>query len=89
MISMRNSRVLRKLRAGEVVVSVKLNIADPRVAEMAAMSGFDCVWLDNEHVPTDWDVFENSIRAAKIHDADAVGLGNYYDDCLAHFHGTS
>ena len=79
---MRESRVLRKLRAGEVATSIKLNMGDPRVVEMAAMCGFDCIWLDLEHVPNDMVGIENMIRAAKIYDADVltrVSKGCYSD----------
>ncbi len=71
-MELRKSRVLRKLRNGETAVSIKLNLSDPRAAEIAAMCGFDCLWLDMEHVPTDWDVIENQIRSAKIYDVDTV-----------------
>jgi 4-hydroxy-2-oxoheptanedioate aldolase len=50
---MRPSRVLKKLRAGKLASCVKLNLADPRAAEIAALCGVDCVWLDREHVPHD------------------------------------
>ena len=40
---MRKSRVLRKMRNGEVAASIKLNLSDPRAAELAAMFGFDCI----------------------------------------------
>ena len=79
---MRPSRVLRKLRAGQLATCTKLNLADPRAVEIAAQSGFDCVWLCNEHVPTDWFVLENMIRAAKIYDVDTlvrVSKGSYSD----------
>ncbi len=36
------------------------------------MCGFDAIWMDMEHVPTDWQSIENGIRAAKIYDADLV-----------------
>ncbi len=42
---MRPSRVLAKLRNGEVAKCAKLNLADPRAAEIAAMCGFDCIWV--------------------------------------------
>ncbi len=71
-MQMRPSRVLRKLRAGKVASCVKINLADPRVAEIAALCGVDCVWLDREHVPNDLRDIENQIRAAKAHDVDAV-----------------
>lgn len=81
-MNMRKSRVLRKIKEGKVAFCTKLNLADPRVAEIAAMSGFDCIWLDNEHVPTDFLTLENLIRAAKLYDCDVmtrVSKGGYSD----------
>lgn len=81
-MNMRKSRVLRKIREGKTVFCTKLNLAEPRVAELAAMCGFDCIWLDNEHVPTDFSALENMIRAAKIYDCDVmtrVSNGGYSD----------
>ena len=53
---MRQSRILRKMRAGETAISVKLNFSDVRVCELASMIGFDCVWADMEHVPNDYNL---------------------------------
>jgi len=81
-IHMRPSRVLRKLRAGEVALMAKLNTADARVAEIAAQAGFDCLWLDMEHVPNNWDVIERQIMTAKAYGADSmvrVARGGYSD----------
>ena len=81
-MQMRPSKVLQKLRAGEFATCVKLNLADPRVCDVVGRFGFDCVWLDMEHVPTDWSVIENQIRAAKVHDVDTlvrVARGPYSD----------
>jgi 4-hydroxy-2-oxoheptanedioate aldolase len=81
-MEMRRSKVLEKLRAGKVVSCTKLNLGDPRAAEIAAMCGFDCVWPDTEHVPSDWHTLENQIRAAKMHDVDTlvrVSRGSYSD----------
>jgi 4-hydroxy-2-oxoheptanedioate aldolase len=61
---------------------VKLNLSDPRVAEIAALCGVDCVWLDQEHIGTDHCDLENQIRAAKVHDVDTmvrVARGSYSD----------
>ncbi len=80
--TMRKSRVLRKLREGKVATCMKLNMADPRAVEMTARCGFDCVWLDLEHVPNDMSAIENMIRAAKIYDTDVltrVSKGCYSD----------
>ena len=82
MYHLRKSRVLRKIRDGKVAYCLKLNLADPRVAEIAAMSGIDCIWLDMEHVPSDYIDIENMIRAAKIYDTDTlvrVAKGSYND----------
>ncbi len=71
-MNMRKSKVLRKIKNGEVVFSTKLNLADPRVMEIAAMSGIDCVWIDCEHVPSDYIDLENLVRAAKVYDCDVL-----------------
>lgn len=82
MANMRRSRVLQKLRAGKLAGCVKLNLGDPRVAEIAAASGVDCIWLDLEHTPGDLREIENQIRAAKMYDVDTlvrVPRGSYSD----------
>lgn len=81
-MNMRKSKVLKIMRTGGVAVSVKLNLADPRGVELAAMCGYDCIWLDMEHVPNDNVFIENAIRAAKIYDCDVltrVAKGRYND----------
>ncbi len=78
----RASRILRKLREGGIPTTLKLNLSDPRVAEIAGLSGADAVWLCTEHVANDWIGLENQIRAARIHDLDTivrVGRGSYSD----------
>lgn len=79
---MRKSRVLRQMRNGKVATCVKLNLADTRNAEIAAMCGFDCIWLDMEHVPSNYSYIEDAVRAAKIYDCDTltrVSKGCYSD----------
>lgn len=81
-IRMRRSRVAAILRAGQVACSTKINTSDPRVVEIAAMSGIDCVWLCQEHVPNTLHDIENQVRAAKMYDVDAmvrVPRGGYSD----------
>jgi 4-hydroxy-2-oxoheptanedioate aldolase len=81
-MTLRPSRVLRRLRAGEMPNVFKLNLADPRVVEIAGLAGVDAVWLCNEHVPNDWIGLENQIRAARVHNVDTlirVGRGSYSD----------
>lgn len=79
---MRKSRVLRQMRNGKVATCVKVNLADPRNVEIAAMCGFDCVWTDMEHVPNNFSTIEETVRAAKIYDVDVltrVAKGCYSD----------
>jgi 4-hydroxy-2-oxoheptanedioate aldolase len=82
MAEIRKSNVLKKLRSGQVVNSIKLNLSDVRAAEIAALCGFDCLWVDMEHTANDFHSIENIIRAAKIYDVDVltrVSKGCYSD----------
>ena len=79
---MRSSRVLRKLRSGEVATCFKVNISDSRATEIAAMHGFDCVWTCMEHVGNDWSSIEKQVLAAKAYGTDIlcrVARGSYSD----------
>ena len=79
---MRPSRVLAKLRAGQVANCFKHNLADARAMEIAAMAGFDCLWQDMEHVPNDLAEIERGIWAAKSQNVDVmvrVARGSYSD----------
>ncbi len=81
-MNMRKSRVLKKLREGEVVNCFKINSSDGRVAELVALHGFDCIWLGMEHIANTWATLENQIWAAKAHDLDVmvrVSRGSYSD----------
>jgi 4-hydroxy-2-oxoheptanedioate aldolase len=81
-IHMRPSRVLRKIRAGGVASSLKLNTADARAVEIFAMSGIDAIWLCTEHVPGNYVDLEHQVRAAKLYDVDTiyrVPRGSYSD----------
>ena len=83
-MDMRKSRVLRQMRNGKVATCTKLNLSDPRAAEIAAMCGFDCIWIDLEHVPNNMKDVEDTVRAAKIYDVDVltrVSKGCYSDIC--------
>ena len=82
MFEMRKSRTLEMLRAGKPVFSVKLNTADPRVAELAALLDIPCIWVDTEHTPNDNRITEQQIYAAKAHNVDIlarVPRGSYSD----------
>jgi len=79
---MRKSRVLEKLRAGNIVSCLKLNFGDAQASELAAMSGFDCLWVDREHLAQDWSVIGAHVWATKAHNTDImvrVPRGSYSD----------
>ena len=71
-IRMRRSKVLDKLRAGKLVSCFKMNLSCHRAVEIASMTGFDCIWLDMEHVPNDFSTIEKGILAGKCHDVDVM-----------------
>lgn len=76
------SRIRKILAEGKFPTVFKINLSDPRVIEIAGLSGADSVWLCTEHVPNDWIGLENQIRAARIHSIDTlvrVGRGSYSD----------
>jgi len=59
-----------------------MNLESSRVAEIAALSGFDCVWADREHTAVNWSDLEKQILAAKTQDTDVmvrVSRGSYSD----------
>jgi len=79
---MRESRVMRTIRAGGVARVLKLNTNDAKIAEIFAMAQPDAIWLCNEHCSGSFETMEHQIRAAKIHDVDAfvrVSRGSYSD----------
>lgn len=79
---MRPSRVLQKMREGKVATCTKMNTCDQRVIEIAALCGFDCIWLDMEHVPNGIEYVENAVRTAKAYNTDIltrISRGSYSD----------
>lgn len=81
-LPLRQSRLLTAARSGRAASTLKLNFADPRVVEIAALARPDAIWLCNEHVPNDWLNLENQIRAARIYGIDTivrVEKGSYSD----------
>jgi len=81
-MKLRPSRLLARLRQGELATSFKVNLNDPRIIEIAGLCGCDAVWICGEHVPNDWTNLEHQIRAARLHDMDSlvrVAKGSYSD----------
>ena len=81
-MKMRESRILRRMKSGKVATGITLNLSDLRNAELAAMCGFDSIWVDLEHISNDLSFIENAVRAAKNYDCDVVTRvkrGSYSD----------
>ncbi|HBE04451.1 MAG: hypothetical protein A2096_06200 [Spirochaetes bacterium GWF1_41_5] len=81
-MNFRKSRILKKIRNNGIAFSTKLNTCSVVLAEIAAMSGFDCIWICREHVPADWKDIEGVIKSAKLYDTDTivrVSKGSYSD----------
>ena len=79
---MHTSIVKRKLQTDEVLICVKANLNDPAVVELFGYLGFDCIWLDMEHTPINWQSIANQIRAAKMTGMDSmvrIAKGCYSD----------
>ena len=70
-MNMRKSKVLAKLRKGEVVNCFKLNCDNARLAELIALCGFDCIWTCMEHVANDWSAIEQQIWFEEVRRAGA------------------
>jgi len=68
----KNSRIVEKLRNDELVTCTKINITDTITAELAAYAGFDCIWLDMEHVPVDYREIQSAMLAAKARGAETI-----------------
>ena len=79
---MRRSKVLDLLRNRQAVSCFKVNLKDTQSVEIAALSGFDCVWVDLEHIGQEWSIIASHIWATKAHDVDLmvrVPRGSYSD----------
>lgn len=69
---MRRSKLLPKLKSGQIVTCVKSNLSDHRTIEIACKIGFDCIWVDIEHTANDWSAVEKQILATKVYDTDIL-----------------
>lgn len=81
-LTMRRSRVLEKLRKGEVACSIKVNVSNAAALEIAALHDFDCVWTCLEHVPQTYEEIRTQLLVCKAYDVDLmvrIARGSYSD----------
>jgi len=69
---MKKSTVKTLWAEGRAACCTLVKLADPRVAEIAAMAGFDCLWMDLEHHCWSLETAENMIRAARLLGCDVM-----------------
>lgn len=78
---MRRSKVLDKLRAGEVIIMPQVGrFVSAELVELVGMIGFDCVWIDMEHKAFELDKLTRLILACRATDMDSmvrIIKGNY------------
>ena len=68
----KKNRIIEKLRRDELVTSLKINCSDSIPGEIACMCGADCIWLDMEHCPSDYNEIGTQILAAKAHGCETI-----------------
>ena len=69
---MRPSRIKAKLSRNEPVLLTTLHLCDPSIYELTSLMGFDGIWMDLEHHPTDLFTASNLMRAARVGGADIL-----------------
>lgn len=69
---MHKSRVLAKLREGKPVLCTKTNFNEPGIVELIGLSGYDCIWLCQEHLWANPETLANMILAARATGMDSM-----------------
>ena len=69
---MKKSIVKALWKEGKPACCTLVKFADPRVSEIAAMAGFDCLWMDLEHHSWSMETAKNMIRAARLLGCDVI-----------------
>ncbi len=60
-----NNPIRKALASGKRLFGTHINLTDSRVCEMVGALGFDYIWIDMEHISTDFRVMESHLIAAK------------------------
>ncbi len=69
---MKKSIVCEKLRKGQPVMVAKHNFFNPELAELIGYTGWDALWLCNEHEMIDRSLLASILRGAKISGIDMM-----------------
>jgi staphyloferrin B biosynthesis citrate synthase len=64
--AMRENRVKARIKQGKLALGTYVGIADPAIAEIIGVAGFDAAFIDMEHTSFDLAVVEGMIRACDL-----------------------
>ncbi len=63
---MRENKVKTKMKQRKLAIGTYVGLADPAVAEIIGLAGFDAAFIDMEHTPFDLSMIEAMIRACDL-----------------------
>ena len=63
---MRQNRVKKLMRDGQLALGKYVTMADPQIVEIIGIAGFDAAFIDMEHTTFDLGLVEEMIRAADL-----------------------
>ena len=70
---MRKSTVKRKLKNDEIVWCTSVSFTNSsKITEIAGLLGYDCIWIDMEHRPYDYNEVFCMIQGARVSDTDCM-----------------
>ena len=61
---MLKNRVKEKIRKGELAIGTYISLADPAIAEIIGLAGYDAAFIDMEHTSFDIPIVEQMIEPA-------------------------
>jgi 2-dehydro-3-deoxyglucarate aldolase/4-hydroxy-2-oxoheptanedioate aldolase len=77
------STTKEKMKKCEFVTGTHILLADPCISELCGSIGFDFLWIDTEHTPTDYHILVQHLIAAKAADCDTLVRIPWNDPVLA------
>ena len=70
---MRESRVLKKIRSKGVALATSVGFTNSsKVTELVGLLGFDCIWIDMEHRPLDYEQVFQMVQGGRSADTDCI-----------------
>lgn len=69
---MKRNKVKEKIERGELAIGTYVSLADPAVAEIIGLAGYDAAFIDMEHTAFDLPLVEQMIRACDAVDTVSI-----------------